>query len=365
MDAAVVAQQDSCPSGCKQSYTGPAQLAVARARADQPLSCASTRGDHEAESKLQLAIALQDQGDAAQALQIYQNLLSMLKTTSTYCCGNPACTKVQIREAVINRHIGVALIDLGRAREGLAVLESSLAASQKLGEADHEHERSRQTIANIGAAYLNLGEPQRALEYNEWYLRIVRQSGSDAQLLMALMNMGVTHQQLGQANKALEFLGRALPISTKVHGAEHSHTGMLHMNMGNSLHALGRNLQALECMERAKNIFCKTLGKDHPHVVSSFGNMAGVYDDLGEPEKALIYYDQELSMRVRLLGNDHPAVADTNANKGRVLLRQKRYAEALQAIQKAWTIRKAKLGPGHPETVMMQQAIETVRSKLA
>ena len=61
-------------------------------------------------------------------------------------------------------------------------------------------------------------------------------------------------------------------------------------------------------------------------------------------------YEKDLEIAVRLVGQDHPFVADTKSNIGLVYEKTGQKSEAKTVFTEATEIRRAKLGPHHPDT---------------
>ncbi|NES87558.1 MAG: CHAT domain-containing protein, partial [Moorea sp. SIO2B7] len=108
------------------------------------------------------------------------------------------------------------------------------------------------TLNNIGRVYDDLGEKQRALEYLQQALPLNRAVGDRTGEATTLNNIGRVYDNLGEKQKALEYLQKALPISQ----------------------AVG---------DRATEAI----------ILAGFGK---VYSDLGKKEQALDYYQQSLPL---------------------------------------------------------------------
>src|ERR1017187_8111720 len=71
-------------------------------------------------------------------------------------------------------------------------------------------------LNDIGRAYADLGQPQKALEYSEQALPIWRETGIRRGEAMTLNNMGRDYTDLKDPDKALAFDSQALPIWREV-----------------------------------------------------------------------------------------------------------------------------------------------------
>jgi hypothetical protein len=88
-------------------------------------------------------------------------------------------------------------------------------------------------------------------------------------------NIGAMMQAMDDNVGALEMHNRALEIREKVHGKDHSGTGVSYNNIGNVMQAMGDNIGALKMHYKSLTICEKALGKDHSGTLSSREYNAG------------------------------------------------------------------------------------------
>lgn len=114
----------------------------------------------------------------------------------------------------------------------------------------------------------------------------------DFALAMLLGNLGVTFQEAGNPDKALEYMHKELALSTKIKN---------------------ENLQAW-----------------------SMVNLGSVYSQLGRPDSALHYYDQSLEIARRI--NNHDLVITNLDNIGSYYSGQKAYEKATRFLKEAFVL---------------------------
>ena len=107
---------------------------------------------------------------------------------------------------------------------------------------------------------------------------------------------------------------------------------------------------ALEYYERALIISERSLGLDHSDTGDILRNMANVFKLQGEFARALEYYDRVLAIDEKSFGPDHPSTAGTVNNVAGVFLAQGELTRALACSKRALTIIETSLGPHHPST---------------
>lgn len=60
-------------------------------------------------------------------------------------------------------------------------------------------------LGNLASAYLQFGESNRAIEYNQQSLTIARETGNYRSERYALGNLGLAYSALGDVHRAVEF----------------------------------------------------------------------------------------------------------------------------------------------------------------
>ena len=93
-------------------------------------------------------------------------------------------------------------------RKRVLWLEAALAASRLL----EDRAAEARHMSNLGVAYVDLGEPRRAIQHYEDSIAIKRTIGDRRGEANTLGNLGNAHAALGEAHKAIECHQRALAI---------------------------------------------------------------------------------------------------------------------------------------------------------
>ena len=96
---------------------------------------------------------------------------------------------------------------------------------------------------------------------------------------------------------------------------------------------MGNREKALEYLEKALDIQKRLLGDDHPDTAVSLNNIGMLYQEMGNREKALEYLEKALDIWKRLLGDDHPDTIDSVMSLGNLFLVLNRRPEALALVE--------------------------------
>ncbi len=137
----------------------------------------------------------------------------------------------------------------GYRSDQLTALEKGQTASKKLNDKRTESA----FLGNLGIAYYNLGQVEKAIEYYEQVLAISREIGDRQGEGSTLGNLGIAYRALGQVEKAIEYYEQALAISREIGHRQGEGTRL--GNLGIAYRALGQVEKARECYEQSISIF--------------------------------------------------------------------------------------------------------------
>lgn len=110
----------------------------------------------------------------------------------------------------------------------------------------------------------------------------------------------------GDVQQALMHHHKALLISRRVLGFDHSLTSHVHQYMGLISHTLGRNDVALEHFRRAYYLMRLVAGFNHPEACISLANVGMMHQELGNHRQAVGCLTQALEHSESMLGTNHP-----------------------------------------------------------
>jgi tetratricopeptide (TPR) repeat protein len=179
-------------------------------------------------------------------------------------------------------YVGQLRYDLRRER--IPQLEAQAAAARRLGNKHHEG----YALGNLGSAYNDLGEYQRAIEYYEQRLVIAREIGDRRGEGNALGNLGLAYNNLGEYQRAIDYHEQALVIRREI--GDRRGEGADLGNLGNAYNDLGEYQRAIEYHEQSLAVK-REIG-DRRGEGNSLGNLGIAYNDLGEYPRAIEYYEQ-------------------------------------------------------------------------
>jgi tetratricopeptide (TPR) repeat protein len=185
---------------------------------------------------------------------------------------------------------------------------------------------------------------ERALAISEKAL------GSEhSDLAASLNNLAALYYNQAQYAKAERLFERILAISEKAPGSEHPDFAMSLNNLANIYCKQGKYAKAELLFERALTILEKALGPEHPRTANNHNSLALLYSTQGEYARAEPLYKRALAIREKALGAEHPDVATSLNNLAGLYHAQGQYAKAEPLCKRAVAMREKALGLEHPD----------------
>jgi tetratricopeptide (TPR) repeat protein len=157
--------------------------------------------------------------------------------------------KNRANEGYALNNLGVAYADLGETQRAIQFYEQRLIIAHELGDRRGEG----RTLGNLGGAYADLGEPQRAIQFYEQNLIIAREIGDRRVEGGTLNNLGAAHYKLGDTQSATLLYEQALLILRDIGDRRSEGIGLWNMSL--ALDQLGQRDQAIKHADQALTIY--------------------------------------------------------------------------------------------------------------
>ena len=167
-----------------------------------------------------------------------------------------------------------------------------------LASARSTHSRRHEALAlgQMGTAYKNLGEYERAMELHQRALAIKRELGDEIEVAKTLSNMGLVKDAEGDCPGALALYGQSLEIFTRLNRPRFSASVL--NNQGLCFDALGDYRQSLNAYQRALALHRQQNNEFGES--EALGNLGGRALLLGRYDEAARAYEQSLTISTRL-----------------------------------------------------------------
>jgi tetratricopeptide (TPR) repeat protein len=146
-------------------------------------------------------------------------------------------------------NLGVAYADLGENQRAIDFFQQQLTIVREIGDRRGEGN----ALGNLGLAYWNLGETERATVFWEQQLTIARELGDRRSEGLAVGNLGIAYMNLGKTRRAIELYKQRLDIAREI--GDRRGEGMALWYESLALHQLGERAHAIQHAEKSLTIF--------------------------------------------------------------------------------------------------------------
>lgn len=251
-----------------------------------------------------------------------------------------------------NATVYVGDLRYDKRRERIPQLEAQRDAAQRLKRRDSEG----MALGNLGVAYANLGDPRKAIDFNQQVLIIAREIGDRRGEGASLGNLGNAYRDLGDTRKAIGFYDQQLAITREI--GDRRGEGNALGSLGITYHHLGDARKAAEFYEQAL-LTHRAIG-DRRGEGNDLGNLGRIYHLLGDTRKAIELYEQALVILHEI--GDRQREALHSWNLGLALEKQGDLARAVQTMQALVNFERE---IGHPDAEKHAAHMEQVRRRVA
>lgn len=280
--------------------------------------------------KLQTALALQQRGQLADAIKLYDQVLLFspdefdalhLKGLALHQIGR-SDEAIRLLTKAIQKKPSVALAynNRGLAFQALGKLDDALRDFSKAVQLKRDY---AEAYYNQGNALLQLG---RLNEAGDAYARAISINPTIPEFFNGV---GILHKERKDWPGALRNFDKALSMRPNYLDAL--------VNRGNALREMGALDEALACCERALKI--------NPAHAEACSNRGNVLQQLGRYQDAIAAFDKAISLR--------PSAADMHFNRGNVLKEFLRFHDALASYDTAISLR-----PDYTEAFIKRGAVQ-------
>jgi serine/threonine protein kinase len=234
----------------------------------------------------------------------------------------------KLRGALLDA-IGSSYVGLGLYSNAVEVLEQALNAQRKVfGNDDFE---TVKTMCDLGHAYRENGQWQKALPLNEQMLRIVSpQFAKDYPDLTITMtnNMATTYQDAGRLSDAIRLYEQIVPrLGTRLGDADPKTIRTMD-NLATAYEDVGRVTDAIPLFEKVFTVSKSKLGDADPRTLECMHNLAYAYQAAGRLSNAVPLFEKSVELHKLAFGANHPYVFDAQGALGRALVAAERFANA-------------------------------------
>ena len=195
--------------------------------------------------------------------------------------GPPRSKRRKAERADLLLELGIEDWHLGRAAEAIPRFERALRIFHEIGDRQGEG----QAHGNLGNAYADLDEMERALEHYEQHLKIACEIGDRRSEGQALGSLGSAYFRMIERERAIEYHEQALTLAREIGDRQGEDLAL--KSLGSTYLLLFQPRRAIEYFEQSLAIAPEG---------SALEGLGVAYLILGEPRRAIEYYDQRLAI---------------------------------------------------------------------
>jgi tetratricopeptide (TPR) repeat protein len=290
------------------------QRALELSRRAEPVPGALTARATEGMGKVK-----EERGAYALAIPLYEEAVRLYATTDS-----PEERRVQGLSSLANAQFYAGNLD-----ESEAINRRLLQEERQRRTGDHPD--IADTLLNLGAIEFSRGRYPAAAERDREALGILeRWYGPDhpeAASAMTILASALSIQK--QFDEAAQLLERALRTQQRIYGAEHPRVAFA-LNEFGSVALQRKDFASAEAaFTQALAIYRKVYSDGrHPRIGTALSNLASVYSAQEQYARAEPLFREAIRLNSEVLSPTHQNTAIAQIKLGRVLSRQRRYAEA-------------------------------------
>ena len=204
-------------------------------------------------------------------------------------------------------NMGTAHVTLGNIREGLKQQKAALKAFEQIYKEEHLHKIK--CYQKIGWTYYQLAKYQKALVYQEKALSCARSlfGENNSDTAIAYNDLSITYSLLDRHQEALTHAEKAVEIGQRLSGGQpNPRFTPFYAVLGLAYADLGQFDKALEYVELGLKIEIAQYGENHPEIAKRYDNIGRIYYLKNDNQKALEYQEKALAIYEKAFGEAHP-----------------------------------------------------------
>lgn len=214
---------------------------------------------------------------------------------------------------------------------------------------------------NISAIKDATGDYPMALKYLRKSLKINKKLfGEDNPILASgFNNIAIHYVKIGEHQKGLSYLNRALEVRNKK-AEEDEQLALIYSTMGEVYNRINETKKSLSYHEKSIAIYKKIGRENSLDIASAYVHFGKYYLDRNQLDKAMSYYQKSRKIEEHLLGKDNLMVAETYGAIALCYMAQGNNEKAIEFFNKTLKIQKRLLGEENILTTKTQQSIGVV-----
>lgn len=261
--------------------------------------------------------------------------------------------------------LGTVLWKQGALEEALALrLDLADLTERIFGTAHLDHAES---LSNLGNTYADLGDLDRAEDYLRQAVDVGRRvpaEEGELDLARFLNNLGTVYFDQEDFRRAAEVLEESLEIRERRLGEENYEYVITLRNVGNTQLNLGNLEEAEATLRHVVLLEERIFGEDHPQTAYAYSALSEALHRQGRSDVAEEYARRTVAIRVATADSAYWRVASARRNLAEVLMALGRMDEAEAELRTAWEGLTAAGETSRPQARDVAEAMAGLQSTL-
>ncbi|MDF1816695.1 MAG: tetratricopeptide repeat protein [Verrucomicrobiales bacterium] len=293
-------------------------------------------------SRLNLALLLNERGEANQARLL---LREALKLTETHLPAD------HILAAQVVSGLGDNLVSQGKFEGAETLFREVLKKNERTLGRHHPI-----TLGSIKRLAHRLQDRAEFTEAEKLYREVLQSQKSTLgpqhpYTLDAQACLGYSYMGQGRFADAEPLFRDAMEKGTVILGDKHQNVLPWLNNLGWSLHRQGKFKEAEPILRQVVEFTRKTWGVNHPNVLIGLGNLGSNLEASGQYQEADSIFREVLAANEKIWGREHPTTLSSIINIANRLQARGNYIESEKLYREVLESRTRALGPEHVDTL--------------
>lgn len=231
-------------------------------------------------------------------------------------------------------NIGLAYHNVSEYDKAIKYFQKALSYKNKL-RSDEQRKMIGSTYNNLGRAYSSKDDKDSSLYFYKKSIKSKEQTGQYLSMAKTLSNIGVLYFRLDNYQKAYEYFIESLKMKKK-HGADPRSLSKTLTNIGNVFLRTEKHNKAIEYYNRSADI--KKQYGDRPGISTVYSNIANILMFNNKLDSSLIYYNKSLKIKKQI--GDKRGIAGIYNNIATVYRKKSDLSKSEEYNLKALNIRQ-------------------------
>lgn len=265
--------------------------------------------------------------------QYHYSLIYIEKTLDLYC---QAENDVRLEISRVLSWKGLLLSRLNKHQEALKIFLFVLKLREEVFHFEKAHYLIADTYSDIALEEVLLGNKKEAIDYYEraLFMRKIVYRTFHQEIASSLNNLGSLFDDIGEWNKALNYYQEALRILRKINRKDPEIAKILN-NIGGIYQRKRDPISSNEYFEKSLEVFQQNFDKTHPYIAKSMLGLGNNYFSKGLIEQSYECYSKGLLVLNRLDCEEFLDLARLKSGLGNCYRKFKDFILALEAYELA------------------------------